>query len=123
MKICFAVFLIFCISNVSLAQTMSEKEYNQYLINSLKDKNIGIRTSAAQLLGERKVEEAVDPLVNMLKSEKKNGARIIAALALYKIGDKSVLPELKKVARCDKCKSVRAVVTGIIQEMQTLEIA
>ena len=123
MKISIAIFLICCISGVALAQTMSEKEYNQYLINSLKDENIGIRTSAAQLLGERKVVEAVDPLVKMLKSEKKYGARIIVALALHKIGDKRVLPELKNVAKCDECKSVRAVVTGIIQDMQTVKVA
>ena len=123
MKISFAVFLIFCIGSPVFAQAMSEKEYNQYLINSLEDKNIGIRTSAAQLLGERKVTEAVEPLIKMLKSEKKYGARIMAALALHKIGDKRALPALKKVAKCDKCKSVRIVATGIIQAMESLEIA
>lgn len=123
MKFSIVIFLIVCIGIPVFAQTMNEKEYNQYLINALKDENIGIRTSAAQLLGERKVAEAVDPLVKMLKSEKKYGARIIAALALYKIGDKRVLPELKNVAKCDKCKSVRVVVTGIIKEMQTIEVA
>ena len=122
-KISGVLFLILLISSVTVAQTMSEKEYNQYLINSLEDENIGIRTSAAQLLGERKVQEAVDPLIKMLKSEKRYSARIVVALALYNIGDQKALPELKKLAKCDKCKSVRIVAAGIVRKMQTLEIA
>ncbi len=103
--------------------TMSDKEYDQYLINALKDKNLGIRTSAAQLIGERKVKEAVEPLIKMLKTEKNYSGRIVAALALYKIGDEKALPELKKLAKCDKCKTVRHVVSAIVKEMQTVQVA
>jgi HEAT repeat protein len=49
------------ITTASFTQEMSEKEYNQYLVKALKDKNLGIRSSAAQLLGERKVKEAAKP--------------------------------------------------------------
>jgi HEAT repeat protein len=122
-KMSCAFFVIFSIAGAALSQTMSEAEYNQYLLKSLKDENIGIRTSAAQLLGERKVQEAVDPLLKMLKSEKHYGARIVAAVALFNIGDQKALPELQKLAKCDKCKSVRTVVASIILKMQTIEIA
>jgi HEAT repeat protein len=122
-KMSCAFFVIFSIAGAALSQTMSEAEYNQYLLKSLKDENIGIRTSAAQLLGERKVQEAVDPLLKMLKSEKHYGARIVAAVALFNIGDQKALPELQKLAKCDKCKSVRTVAACIVLKMQTIEIA
>ena len=122
-KISFAFLVIFLVAGAALSQTMTEAEYNQYLLKSLNDENIGIRTSAAQLLGERKVPEAVDPLIEMLKSEKQYSARIVFALALFKIGDTSALPELQKLAKCDKCKSVRTVAAAIVRKMQTVEIA
>ncbi|MBC8182120.1 HEAT repeat domain-containing protein [candidate division KSB1 bacterium] len=98
-------------------------DYDQYLINALKDDNHGIRTSAAQLLGERRVEAAVKPLLKMLKTENKYACRIIVAKALYDIGDKRALPELKKVAKFDRNKTVRRVVTAIVKEMQTVRVA
>ncbi len=98
-------------------------DYDQYLINALKDDNHGIRTSAAQLLGERRVEAAVKPLLKMLRAEKKYACRIIVAKALFDIGDKRALPELKKVAKLDRNKTVRRVVTAIVNEMQTVRVA
>jgi HEAT repeat protein len=98
-------------------------DYNQYLINALKDDNHGIRTSAAQLLGERRVEAAVKPLIKMLSTEKRYACRIIVAKALYDIGDKKALPALKKLAKLDKNKTVRRVATAIVKEMQTVRVA
>ncbi|MDZ7262943.1 MAG: HEAT repeat domain-containing protein [candidate division KSB1 bacterium] len=96
-------------------------DYDQYLINSLKDENVGIRTSAAQLLGERKTEAAVMPLVKMIKVEKSYAARIVAAMALYQIGDEKALPCLKSVAKKDKNQTVRHVAAGIVRQMQEKE--
>lgn len=93
-------------------------DYDQYLINALKDENVGIRTSAAQLLGDRKTEAAVKPLVKMLKTEKSYAARIVAAMALYQIGDEKTLPFLKDVAKKDKNQTVRHVAAGIVKNMQ-----
>lgn len=89
----------------------------------MKDDNNGIRTSAAQLLGEREVEAAVKPLVKMLKTEKNYACRIIFAKALYDIGDKKVLPALKKLAKHDVNKTVRRVATAIVKEMETVSFA
>lgn len=98
-------------------------DYDQYLINALKDENVGIRTSAAQLLGERKTEAAVKPLVKMLKTEKNYAARIVAATALYQIGDEKALPFLKEAAKKDKNLTVRHVVAGIVKNMQDKKLA
>jgi HEAT repeat protein len=122
-KIGLALVLMILLTNVVFAQPVEEKEYDQYLIKALKDENVGVRSSAAQLLGERKVVDAVDPLVKMVKSEDNSGARIVAAMALYQIGDEKVLPTLKTVAAKDKNKTVRRVVTAIVNQMESTQVA
>lgn len=122
-KIGLAFVLMILLANVVFAQPVAEKEYDQYLIKSLKDENVGVRSSAAQLLGERKVKDAVDPLVKMVKSEDNSGARIVAAMALYQIGNEKALPTLKTVATNDKNKTVRRVVSAIVNQMESIQVA
>ena len=121
-KMMMAIVLVVVLSLSSVGFAKGVSEYDQYLINALKDKNIGVRASAAQLLGDRRVQEAIKPLIKMLKSEKDYACRIIAAKALYDIGDPKVLPLLKKVAKKDKNKTVRRVVTAIVQEMENVKL-
>ena len=117
-----ATLLLF--NGQAISSDLNTREaYNQYLINSLDDENIGIRTSAATLLGERRVVEAVEPLIKMLKNEKNYSARIVAAIALYRIGDERAIPVLEHKAKKDKNKTVRHVLNGIIQEMDTTKVA
>lgn len=125
-KISVAMALVVVLSVFStsvFAQPVDAVKYDKYLIKSLSDENVGIRSSAAQLLGERKVKDAIKPLVKMLKKEKNSSARIVAAMSLYKIGDESVLPLLKKVAIKDKNKTVRRVVTAMVYEMEGTQLA
>ena len=100
-----------------------DAEYNEYLLGKIQDKNLGIRTSAMQLLGERKCEKAIKSLLWTLKNDKEYTARITAALALYKIGDTSILPELKRRAKNDRSKTVKHVLLGVIKEMETTYVA
>ena len=120
-----SMVLVFTVilSGALFAYPLGDKEYDQYLIKSLQDENVGIRSSAAQLLGERKVEVAVEPLVKMLKTEKNSSTRIVAAMALYQIGNEKALPALKEVASKDKNKTVRRVVAAIVQKMNTVQVA
>jgi HEAT repeat protein len=124
-RIGLALVLLFMISNVSNAQSADTTvaEYNQYLISALKDNNIGIRGSAAELLGQRKVAEAVEPLLKMLKTEKNDNVRIVVVMALYSIGDNKALPALKKCSQRDKCSSVRNIARAIVKEMETVQVA
>lgn len=121
-QLCLIVMLGLFLSSIVFAQQPDDEDYDKYLIKCLKDDNIGVRTSAAQLLGDRKAEAAVKPLLKMLKSEKRYCARIVAALALYKIGDEKAIPALEKVACKDKCKTVRRVTTAIVQEMHKIQL-
>jgi len=121
MKISLTFALTVSLVSLAIAQQPDDKDYDKFLIKCLEDENFGIRTSAAQLVGERKVEAAVEPLIKMMKIEKRYCARIVAALALYKIGNTKALPELKKLAACDNCKTVRHIATAIVLEMQNVQ--
>ena len=113
-----AFALVVMMSQAAKAQpaNQTEKEYNQFLISALNDSNPGIRGSAVELLGQRKVQEAADSLISMLNTEQHNGVRILVALALYNIGDTKALPALKKASQHDKCSSVRHVARGIVKK-------
>ena len=122
-KLSMALVLTILLSGALFASPLSDKEYDQYLIKSLQDENVGIRSSAAQLLGERKVADAVKPLIKMLKTEKNTSSRIVAAMALYKIGDEKSIPVLEQVASRDQSKTVRRVVAAIVQKMNAVQVA
>jgi len=116
----FMMMLVF-ITSAGFAKTLSD--YDQNLIQCLKDDNVGIRSSAAQLLGERKVVQAVEPLINMLQNEKDFKVRIMAAIALHKIGDEKALPVLKKVARTDRNRTARRVISAIVEDLENQKLA
>ena len=122
-KLGLVLVLTVFLSSALMAHPQGDKEYDQYLIKSLQDENLGIRSSAAQLLGERKVVEAVEPLMKMLATEENSSARIVIAMALFQIGNEKALPTLKKVAAKDKNKTVRQVVTAIVQKMESVQLA
>ena len=113
-----ACVLLFAVVFSSTGFSTGLNKYDQYLINALKDNNYGIRASAAQLLGERKVEAAVKPLIKMLKTETLYACRIVAAKALYDIGDKQALTALRKVAKFDRNKTERHVAAAIVKDME-----
>jgi HEAT repeat protein len=99
----------------------TETDYNQYLISSLSNDNIGIRVSAAQLLGERKILESKSALIEMLKNDKQYEARIIAAWALTQIGDEQLVEIFKAQLKKEKNQTVQHVLAGAIHELSKRE--
>jgi len=117
------LMIILVVSSIGITQEKSEKEYNDYLIKALSDSNVGIRSSAAQLLGQRKVEEAINPLTKMLDAEKHYAVRITAALALYQIGGDDAMKALKDKVKDEKNKTVKHVLAGLIEDMNNVKVA
>ena len=96
----------------------AEKSDTKKLIKSLTSDNIGWRVSAAQILGDNQEEKAVKPLIRMLNNDISYAARISAAVALAKIGDKKALRALKKVSKHDRNQTVRTVALGAHEVLQ-----
>lgn len=87
-------------------QTKREKAIANLLIG-LKSDNQGLRISCAYLLGELKAQNAVIPLMKMMHTETDNGAKIMAALSLYKIGNKRGLYAIKQMIDFDESEYVK----------------
>lgn len=77
------------------------------LIMGINSDNFGLRTSSAYMLGELQCEKGVIPLMRMLKSEEREDARIVAALALLKIGSEKGIFAIKQAIRFDDSERVR----------------
>lgn len=77
------------------------------LIMGVNSDNFGLRTSSAYMLGALKCEKGVIPLMRMLKSEYREDARIVAALALLKIGNAKGIFAIKQAIRFDDSDRVR----------------
>ena len=76
------------------------------LINGINSDNQGLRMSSAYFLGEMKSDEAVIPLMNILKSDDNEESRIMAALSLIKIGDSRGVYAVKQAIKYDESERV-----------------
>jgi hypothetical protein len=77
------------------------------LLLSLKSENQGVRESAAYLLGELRSDKAVLPLMAMLRNGESESSRIVAALALTRIGDGRGVFAVKRAAIFDGSERVQ----------------
>ncbi|MFC2139988.1 HEAT repeat domain-containing protein [Bacteroidota bacterium] len=85
----------------------ADKSIEANLLVGVNSDNEGLRISSAYYLGELKSEKAVIPLMRMLRQEKVEAARIIAALSLIKIEDPQGLFMVKRTARFNELERVR----------------
>ena len=100
----------------SLKNPETRKKAVENLLNGLQNDNYGPKTSSAFMLGEIRAEEAVYPLMNMLKTEDCEESRIVAALALYKIGNPKGIFAVKQATRFDNSERVRKMCTNFYNE-------
>lgn len=69
------------------------------LLAGLASDNLGLQESAAYMLGEIKSDRAVVPLMSILKNSDRESTRIVAALALCRIGDARGVYAVKQASR------------------------
>ena len=110
-----AVCFLFGMSTLSFADAK-----NVDLIKMLGSENRGWRYSAAMLLGERGVKDAVNPLIEHLKVEKDPSVRVIMVQALHRIGDPRAIDTLKNLAKVDTNRTVRHVAAVVVADMERL---
>jgi hypothetical protein len=79
------------------------------LLNGLASDNKGVRESSAFMLGEEKVTRAVVPLMKMLKDSDEESSRIVAALALCRMGEPRGVYAVKMAAKFDGSRKVRTL--------------
>jgi HEAT repeat protein len=88
------------------------------LIMGVQSDNFGLRISAATMLGDLKSTNAVFALMKMLRNETDERGRIVAALALTKIGDPVGIYAVKQTGRLDGNDRVKKLCALFYQEYQ-----
>jgi len=86
------------------------------LLNGVNSGNHGLRMSSAYFLGEIKADEAVIPLMKILKNDQNEEARIMAALSLLKIGDSRGLFAIKRTIQFDDSERVKKMCSIFYQD-------
>ena len=85
----------------------NSKSIETNLLIGINSDNEGLRISSAYYLGELKSEKAVIPLMRMLRQEKLEAARIMAALSLIKIENPQGLFLVKRTADFNEMERTR----------------
>ena len=84
----------------------------------LKNAKPEIRATAAAVLGEICCKGAVEPLTEMMKNDAEPGVRIVAANALARLKDCSVVPDIRKQAERESNETARHVLTVIADHLE-----
>jgi HEAT repeat protein len=103
----FFVITTYGFDKSSIQNTETKEAAITNLMIGLHSNNFGLRTSCAYMLGEIRAEQAVIPLMKMLRTEKNEDARIVAALSLYKINDSRGIFAVKQAIKFDDSERVR----------------
>ena len=108
-----AVALVLMTASVAIAsddvQTLTAEQYaraEQTLLQGIEEDNLGVKEGSAYMLGELKSGKAVIPLMKMLRTSENESSRIVAALALCRIGDARGLYAVKCATKFDDSERV-----------------
>lgn len=117
MKTKVTIFVLFLVlvgfTNAQASGKKITKDHPKYeqiednLLVGVNSDNFGLRVSSAYMLGEIQSERAVNPLTKMLREEQHEGARLMAALSLIKIGTERSLYVVKSNIRFNDCARVQ----------------
>ena len=94
--------------NVKLSKTEYHKIEKNYL-KGLHSNNFHLKVSCAYFLGEMKSEKALFPLMKMFRNEKNDGAKLVAAWSLLKIGDPRGNFLVKRYLTLGNCNNIRCI--------------
>ena len=86
------------------------------LLFGLRSDNQGVREGSAYMLGELRSQTAVIPLMAMLRNDDKESSRIVAALALTRIGDARGVYAVKRATTFDASEQVQKKCAFFVNE-------
>ena len=112
----------------SFASSLTKKDSaimrgEKNLMIGLNADNYGLKSSAAQILGDIKSQKAVIPLMKILKSSDDDNLRIIAALSLYKIQNPMGMFAVRQAIRFDESDRVRKICRNLYLDSEKQENA
>lgn len=99
--------------NVKITQKTIES-----LIEGLNSQNLGLKSSCAYMAGELQLSKAVITLLRILHQDENEEMRIVAALALYKIGSPIAIYAVKQAIRFDESDRVSKLCASFYSEFK-----
>jgi len=93
------------------------------LIKNLDNKKVENRANAALELAQNGCPTIQDKLIDMAEKEERYAARIVAIVALTKVGDDMVVSVLKQRMLEEKRQTVKNVLNGAIQRLEKKQLA
>jgi len=109
--------------DIYVAPTADLTKQQQEMFAALNSDKAQDRAQAAEKLGVQCCKHAVSVLVQMMKSDEVGSVRIVAANALWKIGDRNTIAAIREQSQCDKNKTVRTVLIAIADKFDKGESA
>ena len=97
---------------ITNAERAAKEACFKTLLLGISSENQGVQDGCAFMLGEVGCEKGVIPLLRILHNDKREEARILAALSLYKIGDARGIFAIKQASRFDESDRVRRLCNG-----------
>lgn len=110
-----ALVLVPCAGGAELTKEQYARA-EQNLLDALASDNIGLRQSAAFMLGELKSKRAVIPLMRMMHEADNDRCQCVAALALCRIGDPIGVYAVKREAQLNKDQLMRCRAAWFYEE-------
>jgi hypothetical protein len=114
---------VVAIATVSFAQADKEistpSKYEAIEANyltGLNSDNQGLKVSSAYFLGNMKSNKAVIPLMKMFRNEKNNGAKLVAAWSLLKIGDARGVFLVKRESELGNCDGINCMLHQLYED-------
>ena len=101
------VLLVLSAAVTSYAADNEKSPAEVNLLIGVNSDNLGLKESAANVLGELGSSYGVIPLMRMLHDSEQESSRIVAALALCKIGDARGIYAVKRAASFDPSDRVK----------------
>lgn len=122
---CLWVSLSFVVAVATVTFAQADKEIStpskyesieaNYL-TGLNSDNQGLKVSSAYFLGNMKSSKAVIPLMKMFRNEKNDGARLVAAWSLLKIGDSRGVFLVKRESEIGNNNSINTMLHQLYED-------
>ena len=118
-----SISFVVAITTISFAQADKEistpSKYEAIEANyltGLNSDNQGLKVSSAYFLGNMKSSKAVIPLMKMFRNAKNNGAKLVAAWSLLKIGDSRGVFLVKRESELDNFSGINPMLHQLYED-------
>jgi hypothetical protein len=121
----FWLCIAFVVSIATLSFAQADKEIStpskyqsieDNYLTGLNSDNQGLKVSSAYFLGDMKSHKAVIPLMKMFRNEKNDGAKLVAAWSLLKIGDARGVFLIKRESELGNCEGINCMLHQLYED-------